>query len=152
MICILAYSKRRYVYESMRASYNNVRPVGSPEVPPFEEWREMYDICDHPHCRYEFRVRSCFQLNHNLTASTSSRGACCVLSTQRMPCSYSSDCSLRAPQRVLRNAATRSQGYPDATVWQASFVLNGLVAGRRVRSTCLFDCPVSGSFVERTTN
>jgi len=51
MLYILAYSKRRYEYEDLRAAYNGVRPVGSPPAPPSEEWRGMHDVCDHLHCR-----------------------------------------------------------------------------------------------------
>lgn len=42
----------RDAYETLRASYNAVHSVGSPPAPPFEEWRGIYDICDHACCRY----------------------------------------------------------------------------------------------------
>lgn len=50
-IFMLAFSRQRYKYQEVRASYNAVRPAGSLAVPPFEEFRGVSDICDHPWCR-----------------------------------------------------------------------------------------------------
>lgn len=38
-------------YEEIRTVYNPVRPVGYPPAPPFEDLREVTDICDHAYCR-----------------------------------------------------------------------------------------------------
>eukprot|EP00903_Cladosiphon_okamuranus_P019499 g17932.t1 len=47
----LAMFRSQREYEALRASYNSVRPVGSRPAPPFEEWRDVTDICDHGGCR-----------------------------------------------------------------------------------------------------
>eukprot|EP00752_Nemacystus_decipiens_P006689 g6015.t1 len=48
---LLGFGRQRYKYEQVRAAYNSVRPPGSLAVPPFEEFRGVSDICDHPYCR-----------------------------------------------------------------------------------------------------
>lgn len=47
----LAKVNQRDQYEELRAAYNGVRFAGSSPAPPFEEWRGMSDLCDHPYCR-----------------------------------------------------------------------------------------------------
>lgn len=47
----LSLGPDRERYEELRAVYNPVRPAGLLPAPPFEEWRGMSDICDHPYCR-----------------------------------------------------------------------------------------------------
>eukprot|EP00752_Nemacystus_decipiens_P002827 g2635.t1 len=47
----LVFAQKPQVYETMRASYNSARPVGSRPAPPFEGWRGIADVCDHACCR-----------------------------------------------------------------------------------------------------
>lgn len=49
-------SGAREVYDSLRAAYNLSRPLGSPPVPPLEEWQRMSLICEDLQCRYVLRV------------------------------------------------------------------------------------------------
>ncbi|CAM9317707.1 unnamed protein product [Ectocarpus sp. 13 AM-2016] len=54
MHCMLAAShffKRRDMYDAMRGVYNSVGPMGYPQIPPFEEWRTIRQVCPHVLCR-----------------------------------------------------------------------------------------------------
>ncbi|CAN0391286.1 unnamed protein product [Pylaiella littoralis] len=52
--CIIAgshYSHRKDVYDAVREVYNPNRPPGCAVAPPYEEWTEMRQLCDHVLCR-----------------------------------------------------------------------------------------------------
>lgn len=60
--CILAgshYSDRQDIYDAVRGVYNPNRPTGCALAPPFEEWTEMRQLCDHVMCRYQILVVVC---------------------------------------------------------------------------------------------
>lgn len=53
--CILAgshFSQRKDIFDAVRGVYNPNRPPGCRVAPPFEEWTEMRQLCDHVLCRY----------------------------------------------------------------------------------------------------
>ncbi|CBJ48518.1 conserved unknown protein [Ectocarpus siliculosus] len=52
--CMLAAShffNRRDMYDAMRGVYNSVGPMGYPQIPPYEEWRTIRQVCPHVMCR-----------------------------------------------------------------------------------------------------
>ncbi|CAM9264800.1 unnamed protein product [Ectocarpus sp. 8 AP-2014] len=52
--CMLAAShffNRRDMYDAMRGVYNSVGPMGYPQVPPYEEWRTIRQVCPRVSCR-----------------------------------------------------------------------------------------------------
>ncbi|CBJ48517.1 expressed unknown protein [Ectocarpus siliculosus] len=52
--CMLAAShffNRRDMYDAMRGVYNSVGPMGYPQIPPYEEWRTIRQVCPHVLCR-----------------------------------------------------------------------------------------------------